>query len=429
LTGANEKRTFTQLANKWIHLPASLYNLLADKINTLLYSAKVAPSARLIAVSPEAVQRLQQTLAVSHSQPPLTAAFSNQLLNAADQQLIDQIRRQTGLHGRNNVTRTKAYWTMYRSHPELHWALLAHMVSRNGGWNMTDLRGDLLPRLLTETQVESLFAFLERANGLIFQDAYPQLLLYAESKRLKRGLFHLLPHLQVSDFMKPIWKEFWHTRESSVLTIALIINEQNYIEKRIIQNKHYQQTVLSTVTFLLQSLMQLNHVVFPYQQDFASKPKLAGLILENFNDLTERIEFGKKLYALLFGLPSVQRGVVAFAEMAPHTGSRSDYWPDLFTSIRKAPPEPMFKERLNGCELVKGAEPLYSASLKDVWSDRPLGHIEQGDWFTGLKPATPLRYIQSVQVPFLFDMTSESCLGLNKMEVAILAGQSFGIEL
>ena len=49
------------------------------------------------------------------------------------------------------------------------------MVSRNGGWNMTDLKGDLYTRILSES-INSYFFFLERGNWLIFQDVYPSIL-------------------------------------------------------------------------------------------------------------------------------------------------------------------------------------------------------------------------------------------------------------
>jgi hypothetical protein len=419
-----EERSLEHLAGKLIRLPVSLFKLLTEKINTLSYSAKMAQSAKLIEVSPAAVKHIRQVLLEQkkHSQ---TVPQTIPSIHAADRQMIDQIRRQTHQHNRNNVTRTQAYWHIYESYPELHWALLAHMVSRNGGWSMTDLKGDLIPHLLNASQIESLFGFLERANGLIFHDAYPQLLLYAESKRMNRSLFHLLPFLQVSAFMHPVWEHFWLHREPSVLTVSLIINEQNYIERRIIQNTHYQQSVLGTFSFLLQSLMQLNHIVFPYLAESTREPRLAGLILEDFSDLKERIEFGKKLYAILFGLPTVHQGIIAFAENTPHTGSRMDYWPQLFASIRKAPPELAFKERLTGCQLIKETDPLYSALLKDAWPDRPLGSLEPGDWYDPMKPSLPLRHLASIQVPFLFDMTSEACLGLNKLELAILAGEPF----
>gem|GEM_PF-4680924 len=45
-----------------------------------------------------------------------------------------------------------AYYEYYRSHPKIHWDFLGHMVLRNGGWNMTDLKGMLLSRLLSTVE-------------------------------------------------------------------------------------------------------------------------------------------------------------------------------------------------------------------------------------------------------------------------------------
>lgn len=124
-----------------------------------------------------------------------------------------------------------AYFDFYQKHPEIHWAFLGHMVSRNGGWNMTDLKGDLLTRLLTNKERDAYFTFLERGNWLIFQDAYPQFLLYGESLKRNKPLFYLLPALDISSFMESVWNYFWKRRDSYILTIALVINEQNYLEK------------------------------------------------------------------------------------------------------------------------------------------------------------------------------------------------------
>ncbi|OXM87179.1 DUF2515 domain-containing protein [Paenibacillus rigui] len=339
---------------------------------------------------------------------------------AGERPLVQQIREETAQRNRNNVTRTQAYWELFQRLPELHWALLAHMVSRNGGWCMTDLKGELLPYLLNSRQQEHVFAFLERANALIFQDAYPQLLLYEASLRARRPLFHLLRPLHISVFMQPVWELFWERRDSALLTIALIVNEQNYIEERIVQHPVYRKTVLDTLFFYAQSLLQLNQVVFPYDDDHGQQ-RLAGLILEDFTQLHERIEFGKKLYALLFGIPAVQQGVLQFAGRTRHSGSRSDYWPHLFAAVRQGPPVPrgQLKEWLDGCSLRPGAAPLYSPRLEGAWKDRPVEAPEPGDW---CRSADCLRWITTVEPPFSFEMTHEYCFGLNKIELAVLAG-------
>lgn len=63
-------------------------------------------------------------------------------LTIEDEKRLNKIKRTTHSLNKNNVTRTKAYIDFYKRHPEIHWAFLGHMVSRNGGWNMTDLKGD-----------------------------------------------------------------------------------------------------------------------------------------------------------------------------------------------------------------------------------------------------------------------------------------------
>lgn len=425
MAGSTQKSILSRIASKLAHLPGTWFQLMKDKAGTLIYQAKMADTAiDTLDISSEAIAALELEL-----KKKLLQAYTPSLkLNQEDIGLIAKIQELAHRENRNNITRTKAYWTIFTEHPELHWALLAHLVSRNGGWNMTDLKGDLVPRLVSSNQAELCFQFLERANGLIFQDAYPQLLLYIESKRRNRSMFHLLPKLHISAFMEPVWQHFWHKRSSALLTIGLIINEQNYIEKRIIQNPRYRETVLNTVKFKVQSLLQLNQVVFPYGLkvvDMASPTpsyRLAGLILEDFGNLKERIEFGKKLYAILFGLPAVYDGAVAFAAHVPHTGSRADYLPGLYAPIRKAPPELIFKERLlDGCKLKEGAMPFYSPTLAGAWPDQLLEPVEPGDWFVNLKT---MQHIRPIPVPFLFDMTSEACFALNKIELAILAGQS-----
>jgi len=335
--------------------------------------------------------------------------------------LIGRILRETRERNRNNATRTAAYRGFYERRPEVHWAFLAHMVSRNGGWNMTDLRGDLLPRLLSAATRRHMFDMLEDANAFIFGDAYPQLLLYEESLRAGRPLFSLLPAFGVSRFMRPVWERFWETRDSALLTVALIVNEQHYIEGRVVQNPEVQRRVLGTLPFQAQAALQLNQVFFPYEQRGPSgRRRLAGLILTDFGSLKERIDVGKRLYGILFGIPSVRDGAERFAAAQPHTGSRADYWPELFAAVRDRPPEASYAERLDGETLRPGAPRFYSPRLLDAWNDRPLREPERYDWLRDPKRACA--YLTDAAPPFPFEMSAEYCYGLNKVELAVLAG-------
>lgn len=347
-----------------------------------------------------------------------------ELCSEQETELLHSIQERTARCNRNNVTRTQAYWDMYRRHPELHWALLAHMVSRNGGWNMTDLQGGLLPGLLSWQQREDTFWLLERANAFIFGDAYPQLLLYEAGKRAGRDLSYLLPALGVSRFMFPAWRIFWRDRDAALLTVSLIINEQHYIERRVVQHPELSERVVQASFFELQSLLQLNQVIFPYAA-WPQPLRLAGLILENFGHLEERIEFGKQLYALLFAVPEVHQGVVRFARAVRHSGSRADYAPHLFA------PGQAEGAGSNGGEASGAADRrqdagrlILSPMLSQAWPDRPLERPVPGDWFAGLGDVE--RHLTRLSLPPSFEMTNEYGFGLSKLKLAAAAARSAG---
>ncbi|WP_019119265.1 DUF2515 family protein [Brevibacillus massiliensis] len=298
------------------------------------------------------------------------------------QDLIHKIRRSTALANRNNLTRTAAYLSFYRRHPEVDWALLAHLVSRNGGWSMTDLRGDWLPRLLSGDKIDAFFAFLERSNWLIFHDAYAQLLLYEQMKADHRDLTHLLPQLGVSRFMIPLWKEFLSTRDATRLTRGLIVNEQQYIHQRVVQQNFYQEQVLQSFPFLAQCILSLNQVLFPYRDgDSAAPPKLIGIAIRHFPSVTERIEAGKALYALLFSHRDTLQKIKNWACQTPHTGSRADFWPHLFSPVRATEAAAAYTKRLSGGKLLAGKPKLYSPRLNEVWADSEQPAADGTDWY------------------------------------------------
>lgn len=329
------------------------------------------------------MQRFQQIIpAVSESSGAYrshlgTAPHSPHPLSNDEQDIVRTIRERTEEHNANNVTRTDAYLDYYRRHPEIHWALLAHMVSRNGGWSMTDVRGSLLRPILSEQKARALFHMFERSNWLIFHDAYPQLLLYAEAIRQGKPLFHLLPFFGVSRFMPPVWQHFWKERDSSLLTEALIINEQQYIERRVVKHPHFKRTVLHTAVFKLQTAFDFNQVVFPVAGE-SSHPRLVGRTMHNFANITHRIRTGRLLYYMLFH-PRFHERITAWVKHHPHTGSRADYWPERFTADASA---------LN--------EKVYSPHLRDAWRNVVHRPAEDADWY---KHLSSLSVVEPVNVP------------------------------
>ncbi|UOE77714.1 DUF2515 domain-containing protein [Parageobacillus thermoglucosidasius] len=338
-----------------------------------------------------------------------------------EKRLVQQITAQTKEKNENNVTRTAAYLDFYKRHPEIHWAFLGHMVSRNGGWNMTDLKGELLLYLLTEKEQQSFFTFLERGNWLIFQDIYPQFLLYEESKKRRKPLFYLLPMFHVSTFMETIWNHFWYYVDPSILTIALVINEQNYLEKRVIQNPVFQKSVLHTIEFKLQDFLSFNHILFPYE-DQQGNTVLIGQTLHQFHSLHERILLGKRLYSLLFQNNDTLEKVVRWAFLHPHTGTRKDYWPHLFNDVCESAPRQPYRRRIKDCQIQPGVPRIYSPQLLYAWKNVVHEEAERGDWF---EDWNVVEYLAESNGQINGEITNAYCETLEKMELAIIAKNAF----
>lgn len=277
-----------------------------------------------------------------------------------ESRIIKDIRNETAKYNRNNLTRTEAYLAFYKKHPEIHWSLLAHMVSRNGGYHMTDLKGDLMSSLFKETDRRKFFQFLEDANAAIFADAYPQLLLYSYTLHQSFDLRKFLTIFHVSRFMRPIWEQFSHKKNSALLTIALIINEQQMLEERLLTRVPHSQ-LLKRLDFQLQENLGFTMVLFPYEHKKDTLTRMTGLVVKRFADLKSRIHIGKKLYSLLFQDLQVLKGVLGFCCEVPHSGSRADYWRGVFSTKKR--------------------NRVYSPVLGDAWRDTALSYVPKNDWF------------------------------------------------
>lgn len=301
-------------------------------------------------------EELKQKLLFEYEQP---SKHSIALL-PNETKIIKAIRAETTKYNRNNLTRTEAYLSFYIKHPEIHWALLAHFVSRNGGYHMTDLKSDLMNQLFTETERKKFFYFLEDANAAIFADAYPQLLLYSYAVKQRIDLSKFLAIFHVSRFMHPIWDLFIHNRKSSLLTIAMIINEQQMLEQRLITRPPHSQ-IMKRLDFQLQENLGFTMVLFPYQRKKYELTRLTGLVVKRFADPKSRILIGKKLYRLLFQDINVLQGCLEFSCDVPHSGSRSDYWSGVFSTNKR--------------------NRLYSPVLQDAWTDAALNYLPINDWF------------------------------------------------
>lgn len=262
--------------------------------------------------------------------------------------LIAIIKKESVTANRDNLTRTAWYADYFNTHPEIKWSFLASMVSRNAGWNMTDLEGNRFSRALPKGYRCLLFNTYERANWLIFSDASPQLLVFKYSKLYNKPLFHLLKAFNVSVFMEAEWERFWIKGDKERLMAALIINEQNFIQEPVIEHPVYGSRVFGSLVFHIQEWLHFTYVLFP-----TLKGELFGFSVHNFTSLPERIELGKKLAWILFH-PEYFRHFLEFSKETPHTGSRHDYEKHMAGSGVSANPElrdayPVIVHRANSC--------------------------------------------------------------------------------
>ncbi|WP_433742790.1 DUF2515 family protein [Falsibacillus pallidus] len=245
--------------------------------------------------------------------------FPKSYKNISESEILDDISAIVFKGNLDNISRTEYYQKFYFHHPEIRWSFLASMVSRNAGWNMCDLMSTCFLQGISPEIRERLFLTYERANWLIFHDAFPQLLIYHYSTVSRKPLFHFLKKFMVSDFMIKEWLTFWHGSDSDRLTKALIINEQNLIQKPIINHPVYKKRVFKTILFHFQEYFHFSCVVFP-----TLIGNLYGASVSRFSKLDERIELGKRLDQILFH-PDLYPRFLDFSKKVEHTGSRYDY--------------------------------------------------------------------------------------------------------
>ncbi|MFE8702080.1 DUF2515 family protein [Cytobacillus sp. FJAT-54145] len=283
--------------------------------------------------------------------------------SSEERKIIRTIREQVFIHNENNVTRTSAYLKYFLRNPNVHWAFLAHMVSRNGGYYMTDLKSSFFKDIIPSHEQKRYFLFLERCNAYIFQDAFPQLLLYEYCVKVNKPMFHLLKGFNVSSFMIPLWESFFNNKNSEAITIGMIINEQKMLGERVLKILYQSHSVLDELPYKLQETLGLTTVLFPYRSKQSERYKLYGQEVKNFSDVDERITIGKKLYQILFS-KYVFESSFQFANHNVHTGSRKDYWGWLFTNDEHS------KE-----------EKIYSPPLFHAWSNVEHSFRQKQDWF------------------------------------------------
>jgi hypothetical protein len=252
-------------------------------------------------------------------------------INWQEQDYLYYIINKTRKYNIDNISRTKAYQHFFMKYPEIKWAIVASIVSRNAGWNMTDLYLPPYKKLLSDIERRQLFMLYERANWLIFSDAYPQLLLYELFLNNGVLLLDLLDKFHVSTFMKKEWEIFSKTKDKERLLIALIINEQNVIQRPVISQPFFKKNVFFSFSYFIQNSLMLNAVLLP-----TSTGRLYGSFVHGFTNITNRITLGKNLAKQIFH-SDIYPTLMEFILQVEHTGSRNDYEKILPIDFPKGP--------------------------------------------------------------------------------------------
>ena len=301
------------------------------------------------------------------------------------QTLKEQFRRLTLARRQhfalNNPRRTDYYLAFWQKHPEISWALLANMVSRNTGWFMSDsLRASrLAPHGMKlpgfpPAHYQAFFVFLEMGNFLIFRDVFPQMEAYDWAKRYPEHheiFFALLkddPQFDVDPFIVEHWQSFlkkaranqwfpywWKEPDVQRQAFAQIANEQNQIHDRLLHDpKHtYLGLALSSINkqiFLASTALGLAKLCFPAAKS-ETNPDTDHLLIYtmscDFNIYENRVNIGRDLYVGLFGEETRRQQVITWAKTNRRfRGTRVEYNPHRFSVRPRANKEQKYSPPL-----------------------------------------------------------------------------------
>ncbi|MNJ66206.1 hypothetical protein D3C77_622640 [compost metagenome] len=117
------------------------------------------------------------------------------------------------------------------------------------------------------------------------------------------------------------------------------------------------------------------------------------------------------------GLQDVRYGALNFAQQVPHTGSRADYYPELFTWDKEQSARLPFQGEIPSLyskQALPDGQRLYSPKLLDTWHDTPYEPITREDWF---KDQSMLHAISKPKLPLLCDITKEYEANITKLIV------------
>jgi hypothetical protein len=248
----------------------------------------------------------------------------------------------------DNVARTESYLELYaltrERPPELPWLLMAHLVSRNAGYLMCDLALaiDRADGVFRRDALEEMFLFLERANYLIFLDAWDHV------------VRHLLGDSQAGGGASRFMRDAWARYEAALarglvpalerdLVFDLVQNEQTLIEHNVVHEPEFARA--RAVVHFIEASGKERPMALPLTD---ARIKVGG-----FLRLEQRIDTGRRIFDEVLRDPGRRAAIYDWARVRPHTGSRAvaggretphlrDLWPvrrvrALWSKIHAAP--------------------------------------------------------------------------------------------
>jgi hypothetical protein len=252
----------------------------------------------------------------------------------------------------DNVARTDSYlelyaWTAASGH-ELPWLLMAHLVSRNAGYLMSDLARSLDGKAGADPALsgamESLMTLLERANFLIFHDAWHHVLHHL------LGRADELSSPRTPRFMIDAWRRHRQSADERRLVLDLVHNEQHLIERRAVHHAH-----LAPGLRLLQWIEMSGRekpLHFPIEG-------LPVITVGGFAQVDRRIAAGARIFDEVIADRGRRAALLSWAQAHPHTGSRAVYGGKPGPAIRAAWPASRLRAMWKDIHAPMEPDPLY----------------------------------------------------------------------
>ena len=226
----------------------------------------------------------------------------------------------------DNLRRTDSYLQLYsytvQHPPDEPWVLMAHLVSRNAGYLMTDLARAIARTPALAQAATNLFELLERANYLIFYDAWHHVL----TARIA-GVDGLAVDRSTAR-ARTAWRRHAEAYDERRLVLDLVANEQHLIEHRVVHHPRF--ALARTMLAAIEASGRDKPVVMPGRD--------VEVRVGDFASVDARIEAGRRLYDEILVDRGVRAELFAWAQAHPHTGSRSVYGGRAGPTLREAWP-------------------------------------------------------------------------------------------